>query len=90
MRQIQPFIFETFYGMPDFSMAITMLIRHYTYRALVNEYKIYLIIINPPFMIALASTYIASALKYKDTISLFEKVHVDVNIVFIEFLSNHL
>ena len=71
--------------MTDFSMALTMQIRHCTYRARANEYKIDLIIINPPYMIALASTYIASSLKFKDTTSLFAEVHVYVNIVFIEF-----
>jgi len=49
---------------------------------LVNDtYKMDLILIYPPYMIALACIYIASALKDKDTTSWFEELRVDMNIV---------
>ena len=40
-----------------------------------------LILIYPPYMIALACIYIASVLKDKDTTSWFEELRVDMNIV---------
>ena len=53
-----------------------------TCRGLVNDtYKMDLILIYPPYMIALACIYIASALKDKDTTSWFEELRVDMNIV---------
>ncbi|XP_044382040.1 cyclin-C1-1 isoform X2 [Triticum aestivum] len=49
---------------------------------LVNDtYKMDLILVQPPYMIALACIYIASVLKDKDTTSWFEELHVDMNIV---------
>nr|CAB3479023.1 unnamed protein product [Digitaria exilis] len=49
---------------------------------LVNDtYKMDLILIYPPYMIALACIYIASGLKDKDTTSWFEELRVDMNIV---------
>ncbi|VAI50497.1 unnamed protein product [Triticum turgidum subsp. durum] len=49
---------------------------------LVNDtYKMDLILIYPPYMIALACIYIASVLKDKDTTSWFEELRVDMNIV---------
>ncbi|KAL6845918.1 hypothetical protein ACP4OV_023366 [Aristida adscensionis] len=49
---------------------------------LVNDtYKMDLILIYPPYMIALACIYIASVVKDKDTTSWFEELHVDMNIV---------
>ncbi|CAN6211188.1 unnamed protein product [Urochloa humidicola] len=49
---------------------------------LVNDtYKMDLILIYPPYMIALACIYIASVLKDKDTTSWFEELHVDMNTV---------
>lgn len=49
---------------------------------LVNDtYKMDLIIMYPPHMIALACIYIASVLKEKDTITWFEELHVDMNAV---------
>jgi len=54
----------------------------FTCRGLVNDtYKMDLILIYPPYMIALACIYIASALKDKDTTSWFEELRVDMNIV---------
>ena len=53
-----------------------------TCRGLVNDtYKMDLILVQPPYMIALACIYIASVLKDKDTTSWFEELHVDMNIV---------
>ena len=46
-----------------------------------DTYKMDLILIYPPYMIALACIYIASALKDKDTTSWFEGLRVDMNIV---------
>ncbi|KAL6845917.1 hypothetical protein ACP4OV_023365 [Aristida adscensionis] len=49
---------------------------------IVNDtYKMDLILIYPPYMIALACIYIASVLKDKDTTSWFEELRVDMNIV---------
>lgn len=52
------------------------------YRSLTNDsYKMDLILIYPPYMIALACIYIASVLKEKDTTAWFEELHVDMNVV---------
>ncbi|KAJ4785860.1 Cyclin family protein [Rhynchospora pubera] len=49
---------------------------------LVNDtYKMDLILIHPPYMIALACIYIASVLKDKDTTAWFEELRVDMNVV---------
>lgn len=49
---------------------------------LVNDtYKMDLILIHPPHLIALACIYIASTFKEKDTITWFEELHVDMNVV---------
>ncbi|KAL5200857.1 hypothetical protein ABZP36_035211 [Zizania latifolia] len=49
---------------------------------LVNDtYKMDLILIHPPYMIALACIYIASVLKDKDTTLWFEELRVDMNVV---------
>ncbi|XP_010274067.1 PREDICTED: cyclin-C1-1-like [Nelumbo nucifera] len=49
---------------------------------LVNDtYKMDLILIYPPYMIALACIYIASVLKEKDTTAWFEELRVDMNVV---------
>ena len=58
-----------------------------TCRGLVNDtYKMDLILMYPPYMIALACIYIASVLKDKDTTSWFEELHVDMNIVSTSFV----
>lgn len=52
------------------------------FRGLVNDtYKMDLILIYPPYMIALACIYIASVLKEKDTTAWFEELRVDMNVV---------
>lgn len=49
---------------------------------LVNDtYKMDLILIHPPYMIALACIYIASVLKDKETTAWFEELRVDMNSV---------
>nr|CAD1839095.1 unnamed protein product [Ananas comosus var. bracteatus] len=49
---------------------------------LVNDtYKMDLILIYPPYMIALACIYIASVLKDKDTTAWFEELRADMNVV---------
>ncbi|PKU84674.1 Cyclin-C1-1 [Dendrobium catenatum] len=49
---------------------------------LVNDtYKMDLILIHPPYMIALACIYIASVLKDKETTAWFEELRVDMNVV---------
>ncbi|XP_078176269.1 cyclin-C1-1 isoform X2 [Carex rostrata] len=49
---------------------------------LVNDtYKMDLILIYPPYMIALACIYIASVLRDKDTTAWFEELRVDMNVV---------
>lgn len=51
-------------------------------RSLVNDsYRTDLILMYPPFMIALACIYIASVLKERDTRSWFEELRVDMNVV---------
>lgn len=52
------------------------------YRGLVNDtYKMDLILVHPPYLIALACIYIASVLREKDTTAWFEELHVDMNVV---------
>lgn len=46
-----------------------------------DSYRTDLILMYPPFMIALACIYIASVLKEKDTRSWFEELRVDMNVV---------
>lgn len=46
-----------------------------------DTYKMDLILIYPPHMIALACIYIASVFKEKDTTSWFEELRVDMNVV---------
>ncbi|KAK9138416.1 hypothetical protein Sjap_009010 [Stephania japonica] len=49
---------------------------------LVNDtYKMDLLLVHPPYMIALACIYIGSVLKEKDTTSWFEELRVDMNVV---------
>lgn len=58
-------------------------------RSLVNDsYRTDLILMYPPFMIALACIYIASVLKEKDTRSWFEELRVDMNVVWPNSLLN--
>ncbi|MCL7051227.1 hypothetical protein MKW94_008454, partial [Papaver nudicaule] len=48
---------------------------------LVNDtYRMDLVLIYPPYMIALACIYIASVLKDKDTTTWFEKLRADMNV----------
>jgi cyclin C len=50
--------------------------------SLVNDsYRTDLILMYPPFMIALACIYIASVLKEEDTRSWFEELRVDMNVI---------
>ncbi|KAH1239830.1 Cyclin-C1-2 [Glycine max] len=49
---------------------------------LVNDtYKMDLILVHPPHLIALACIYIASVLREKDTTAWFEELRVDMNVV---------
>ncbi|KAK2631345.1 hypothetical protein EUGRSUZ_L03048 [Eucalyptus grandis] len=49
---------------------------------LVNDtYKMDLILVHPPHLIALACIYIASVYKDKDGTSWFEELRVDLNVV---------
>lgn len=51
-------------------------------RGIVNDtYKMDLILVHPPHLIALACIYIASAVREKDTTVWFEELHVDMNVV---------
>lgn len=51
-------------------------------RGLVNDtYKMDLILVHPPHLIALACICIASAYKDRDTTSWFEELRVDMNVV---------
>lgn len=53
-----------------------------TYRGIVNDtYKMDLILIHPPHLIALACIYIASVFREKDTTAWFEELRVDMNVV---------
>lgn len=55
-------------------------------RGLVNDtYKMDLILVHPPHLIALACIYIASVYRDKDTTAWFEELRVDMNVV--SFLS---
>ncbi|KAI3997807.1 hypothetical protein MKX01_007694 [Papaver californicum] len=63
---------------------------------LVNDtYKMDLVLIYPPYMIALACIYIASVLKDKDTTAWFEELRADMNVVknismeILDFYDNH-
>ncbi|KAK6937847.1 Cyclin, N-terminal [Dillenia turbinata] len=64
---------------------------------LVNDtYKMDLILVHAPHMIALACIYIASVLKDKDTTAWFEELRVDMTVVknismeILDFYDNHL
>ncbi|PIA35905.1 hypothetical protein AQUCO_03400059v1 [Aquilegia coerulea] len=46
-----------------------------------DTYKMDVILIYPPYMIALACIYIASVLKEKDTTAWFEELRADMNVV---------
>ena len=51
-------------------------------RGVVNDtYKMDLILVHPPHLIALACIYIASVSKEKDSIAWFEELRVDMNVV---------
>lgn len=51
-------------------------------RGIVNDtYKMDLILIHPPHLIALACIYIASVSKDKDSVAWFEELRVDMNVV---------
>ncbi|PON59358.1 Cyclin [Trema orientale] len=63
---------------------------------IVNDtYKMDLILVHPPHLIALACIYIASVLRDKDTTSWFEELRVDMNVVknismeILDFYENH-
>ncbi|XP_023532063.1 cyclin-C1-1-like isoform X1 [Cucurbita pepo subsp. pepo] len=63
---------------------------------LVNDtYKMDLLLVHPPYLIALACIYIASVLREKDTTAWFEELHVDMNVVknisieILDFYENH-
>ncbi|KAJ7961603.1 Cyclin family protein [Quillaja saponaria] len=63
---------------------------------LVNDtYKMDLILVHPPHLIALACIYIASVLREKDTTAWFEELRVDMNVVknismeILDFYENH-
>ncbi|XP_040991697.1 cyclin-C1-2-like isoform X2 [Juglans microcarpa x Juglans regia] len=63
---------------------------------LVNDtYKMDLILVHPPHLIALACIYIASVLREKDTTAWFEELRVDMNAVknismeILDFYENH-
>ncbi|RZC68659.1 hypothetical protein C5167_031880 [Papaver somniferum] len=65
-------------------------------QGLVNDtYKMDLVLIYPPYMIALACIYIASVLKDKDTTAWFEELRADMNVVknismeILDFYDNH-
>lgn len=63
------------------------------FRGLINDtYKMDLILIYPPHLIALACIYVASMLKDKDNTSWFEQLRVDMNMVkfIINFVMNSL
>jgi len=54
----------------------------HTGRGLVNDtYKMDLILVHPPHLIALACIYIAIVLRDKDTTAWFEELRVDMNVV---------
>lgn len=50
--------------------------------SLVNDlYRTDLILMHPPFMMALACIYIASVLQERDTLAWFEELRVDMNVI---------
>ena len=60
-------------------------------RSLVNDlYRTDLILMYPPFMIALACIYVASSFQERDIFAWFEELRVDMNVVsaYIHILSN--
>ncbi|KAJ0969168.1 hypothetical protein J5N97_022045 [Dioscorea zingiberensis] len=54
---------------------------HFAWGLVNDTYKMDLILIYPPYMIALACIYIASVLKDKETTAWFEELRVDMNVV---------
>ncbi|KAI4329890.1 hypothetical protein MLD38_028223 [Melastoma candidum] len=53
----------------------------FTWGLLNDTYKMDLILVHPPHLIALASIYIASVYKDRDTTAWFEELRVDINAV---------
>ncbi|CAM8976644.1 unnamed protein product [Rhodiola kirilowii] len=76
-------------GINDISMT------HVTWGLINDTYKMDLILMHPPHLIALACIYIASVLKEKDTTAWFEELRVDMNVVknismeILDFYDNH-
>lgn len=62
-------------GLNDISMT------HVSWGLVNDTYKMDLILIHPPHLIALACIYIASVLKEKDATAWFEELRVDMNVV---------
>ncbi|KAI4356345.1 hypothetical protein L6164_000375 [Bauhinia variegata] len=62
-------------GLNDMSMT------QLTWGIVNDTYKMDLILVHPPHLIALACLYIASVLKEKDTTAWFEELRVDMNVV---------
>lgn len=60
-------------GLPD--------LNHFAWGIVNDTYKMDLILIHPPYMIALACIYITTVLKDKDKNSWFEELRVDMNAV---------
>jgi len=54
---------------------------HISWGIVNDTYRMDLILIYPPYMIALACIYISSVLKDKDTTAWFEELRVDMNVV---------
>eukprot|EP00262_Sarcandra_glabra_P004197 TRINITY_DN15175_c0_g2_i1.p1 TRINITY_DN15175_c0_g2~~TRINITY_DN15175_c0_g2_i1.p1 ORF type:complete len:252 (+),score=25.84 TRINITY_DN15175_c0_g2_i1:70-825(+) len=54
---------------------------HFSWGLVNDTYRMDLILIHPPYMIALACIYIASVLKDKDTTAWFEELRVDMNVI---------
>ncbi|GAB4830287.1 Cyclin-C1-2 [Ancistrocladus abbreviatus] len=54
---------------------------HFTWGLVNDTYKMDLILIHPPHLIALACIHIASVYNDKDTVAWFEELRVDMNVV---------
>ncbi|XP_077250255.1 cyclin-C1-1-like [Tasmannia lanceolata] len=54
---------------------------HLSWSLINDTYRMDLILMHPPYMIALACIYIASVLREKDTTAWFEELRVDMNVI---------
>lgn len=75
-------VFHPYRSLTQFLQDAGMMdLMQFTWGIVNDTYKMDLILIHPPHLIALACIYIASVSKEKDSIAWFEELRVDMNVV---------